>query len=267
MMPERRHPATAMLAVGLIAAVLALPGAARPVLAALGVAGREPVPVGRLLDLALSHGLIVALALVPAALVGIGLGIAVTRPHGRPLRSLADALVAASQAVPPVVVVALAFPVLGFGVAPTALALAIYCVMPVLRGTVAALEAAGTDVAEAARAMGMTPAQILREVEIPLAWPVVAQALRVALVLAIATAAVGALAGASTLGTPIIIGLQNQNEVAIFQGASATAALAFLADALVIAATRRRPPPEQAGPLANPVPAQDYGVPSPAERK
>jgi osmoprotectant transport system permease protein len=266
MMPERHHAAIAMLAVGLVATVLALPGAARPVLAALGVAGREPVPVERLLDLALSHSLIVVVALVPAAVVGIGLGVLVTRPRGRPLRPLADALVAASQAVPPIVVVALAFPVLGFGVAPTALALAIYCVMPVLRGTVAALEAAGTDVAEAARAMGMTPAQILREVEIPLAWPVVTQALRVALVLAIATAAVGALAGASTLGTPIIIGLQNQNEIAIFQGASATAALAFLADALLIATTRHRRP-AQAGPRAGPVPAQDDGVPSSRERK
>ena len=137
--------------------------------------------------------------------------------------------------------------------------------MPVLRGTAAALEAAGTDVAEAARAMGMTPAQILREVEIPLAWPVVTQALRVALVLAIATAAVGALAGARTLGT-IIIGLQNQNEIAIFQGASATAALAFLADALLIATTRHRRP-AQAGPRAGPVPAQDDGVPSSRERK
>jgi osmoprotectant transport system permease protein len=85
-------------------------------------------------------------------------------------------------------------------------------------------------------------------------------------VLAIATAAVGALAGASTLGTPIIIGLQNQNEIAIFQGASATAALAFLADALLVATTRRRRP-AQAGPLAGPVPAQDYGVRSSRERK
>ena len=66
------------------------------------------------------------------------------------------------------------------------------------------------------------------------ALPVIVEALRVALILGIATAAVGALAGASTLGTPIIIGLQNQNEVYLLQGAAATAALAFLADALVL---------------------------------
>jgi osmoprotectant transport system permease protein len=97
---------------------------------------------------------------------------------------------------------------MGFGPAPTILALAIYCVMPLLRGTVAALETAPGDAAEAARAMGLRPGQILREVELPLALPVIAESLRVALVLAVATAAVGALAGASTLGTPIIVGLQ-----------------------------------------------------------
>jgi osmoprotectant transport system permease protein len=58
----------------------------------------------------------------------------------------------------------------------------------------------------------------------------------VALILAVATAAVGALAGASTLGTPIIIGLQNQNEAYILQGAAATGALAFLADGLLLLA-------------------------------
>ena len=54
--------------------------------------------------------------------------------------------------------------------------------------------------------------------------------------LAIATAAVGALAGASTLGTPIVAGLQNQNTVPMLQGAAATAALAFLGDAALLAA-------------------------------
>ena len=254
-MQDRPQFALVMVALGLAAGLLALPGIARALVATLGSAGREAVPVERLLALALSHSVAAGLAVIPAAVVGIGLGILVTRSLGRPLRPLTDALVAASQAVPPVVVVALAFPVLGFGLAPTALALAIYCVMPVLRGTASALEAAGPDVAEAASAMGMSTAQVLREVEIPLAWPVVMEALRVALVLAIATAAVGALAGANTLGTPIIIGLQNQNEVAILQGAAATAALAFLADALLIGLAPARVWRSRPGPLAEPAPA------------
>jgi osmoprotectant transport system permease protein len=106
--------------------------------------------------------------------------------------------------------------------------------MPILRGTAAVLDAAASDLREAARAMGLTPAQILWQVELPLALPVMADAVRVAVILAIATAAVGALAGASTLGTPIIIGLQNQNEIYILQGAAATGALAFLADGILL---------------------------------
>lgn len=219
------------LVLALVFACLAAP----PVAAWLVGAGRAPFPADRLVTLALSHAGIALAALVPATLIGIALGIAVTRPGGRDLRPLTDGLVAASQAVPPVVVVALAFPVLGFGPAPTVLALVAYGLMPVLRGVVAALQAVPPPVLESARAMGMSPRQILVEVEWPLARPVAAEAVRVSLVLAIATAAVGALAGAATLGTPIILGLQNQNEVLILQGAAATASLAFLADGLFLA--------------------------------
>ncbi len=127
---------------------------------ASGIPGRKRLPPQRLISLAWSHSVIALLAVVPATVIGIGFGILVTRRAGRPLRPMADALVAASQAVPPVVVVALAFPALGFGAAPTVLALVIYCVMPILRGTAAALDSASGDVAEAARAMGMTPFQV-----------------------------------------------------------------------------------------------------------
>jgi osmoprotectant transport system permease protein len=62
----------------------------------------------------------------------------------------------------------------------------------------------------------------------------------VAVVLAVATAAVGALAGAATLGTPIVLGLQNQNQVLVVQGAAATAALAFAAEGVLLALAGRR---------------------------
>src|SRR3954452_6255150 len=231
MKADRLHSGLFMLGLAFVAALVASPLVASSGLAALGLEVKETFPVARLLDLARTHSTIAALAVLPAACIGVALGILITREAGRPLRPLTDALVAASQGVPPVVVVALAFPVLGFGTAPTVLALIIYCIMPVLRGTAAALEAARGDATEAARAMGFTPGQRLWHVELPLAVPVIAESLRVALILAVATAAVGALAGAATLGTPIIIGLQNQNELHILQGAAATAALAFLAEA------------------------------------
>jgi osmoprotectant transport system permease protein len=225
-----------MLGLAAVAGGLALPGVALSLLSILGVHLKDAFPVRRLLDLAWSHAIVAASALIPATAFGVLLGILITRPAGRSLKPFADALVAGSQAIPPVVVVALAFPVLGFGAAPTVLALVIYCVMPILRGTAGALQTTAPDVVEAARAMGLTPLQVFLQVELPLALPVIAESMRIAFVLAVATAAVGALAGASTLGTPIVIGLQNQNEVYILQGAAATGALAFLADGLLLLA-------------------------------
>jgi osmoprotectant transport system permease protein len=244
MSAERSGSGLVMLGLALAAVALASPVVASSVLRALGATPKEAFSVERILGLAQTHALIAVLSVLPAATGGLLLGILITRPAGRALKPLTDALVAGSQAIPPVVVVALAFPVLGFGTAPTVLALMIYCVMPILRGTAAALEAARGDVTDAARAMGLTDLQVLWQVELPLALPVIAEGMRVALILAVATAAVGALAGASTLGTPIIIGLQNQNEVYILQGAAATAALAFLTDGmllLALAGFRRRP--------------------------
>lgn len=232
-MRGRAVAALGTLAAALVCAVVASPQVASALLA--GPTAKSAYAAERLLTLALSHAGIALAALVPAALIGVAAGVAVTRPSGKPLRGTVDMLVAGSQAVPPVVVVALAFPVLGFGAAPTVLALLVYCLMPVLRGTVGALETGDRDAAQAALAMGMTPRQVLWEVELPLALPAIASGLRVALALAVATAAVGALAGANTLGTPIIVGLQNQNEVYILQGAAATASLAFAADALLLA--------------------------------
>jgi osmoprotectant transport system permease protein len=190
--------------------------------------------------LAASHAQLAALAIIPAAAIGVGLGVLATRPWGASLRPVIDQLAAIAQAVPPVVVVALAFPALGFGAAPTILALILYALMPILRSTIGAVESTSPDVRAAAHAMGLTSVQILREVEWPLARPVILDGLRVALVLSIATAAVGALAGAETLGTPIIIGLQNQNELYLLQGAAATAALAFLAEGGLLFAARGR---------------------------
>jgi osmoprotectant transport system permease protein len=220
------------VAAALMLSALADERIASGVVAALGGSVKAGVPTDRLLDLALRHAALALVSVCFAGTAGLALAILVTRSIGAPLRPLVDTLVAALQAVPPVVVVALAFPALGFGAAPTLLALTFYCVMPILRGSVAALDATPAEVKEAARAMGFTRWQLVCQVELPLALPLIAEAVRLALVLAVATAAVGALAGAATLGTPIISGLQNQNELQILQGATATAALAFAAEAI-----------------------------------
>lgn len=188
--------------------------------------------------LTLSHGWLVVASLVPAAVIGIGLGVAATRPGARELRVIADALVGFAQAVPPVAVIAIAVPVVGFGVAPSLIALVCYATLPVLRATTGALATVPRDVMDAARGSGMTPRQILFQVELPLAAPPILAGLRVAAVLAVATAAVGAVAGANCLGTPIIAGLVNGNPAWVIQGAVLTGLMAFAVDGLLGALAR-----------------------------
>jgi osmoprotectant transport system permease protein len=183
--------------------------------------------------LALTHAALVALSLAPAAAIGIGLGIAATRPGAREAGAVADALVGFAQAVPPVAVIAIAVPMVGFGAAPAVLALICYATLPVLRATAGGLTTVPGEVLEAARGAGMTPRQVLWQVELPLAAEPILAGLRVAAVLAVATAAVGAVAGARCLGTPIIAGLVNGNPAWVIQGALLTGLLAFAVDGLL----------------------------------
>ncbi|MCR4400530.1 MAG: ABC transporter permease, partial [Syntrophomonadaceae bacterium] len=106
-----------------------------------------------------------------------------------------DDLAAVGQTLPPVAVLALAVPVLGFGARPAVLALFLYSVLPILRNTVAGLEAVAPDLVETASALGMTPWQTLRQVELPLALPLIASGLRTSVVINIGTATVGAAIG------------------------------------------------------------------------
>lgn len=188
---------------------------------------------GSFAALALTHALLVAFSLLPAAAIGLGLGIAATRPGAGEVRLVADALLGFAQAVPPVAVIAIAVPVVGFGAAPALIALVCYATLPVLRATAGALATVPADVLDAARGAGMTPRQVLWQVELPLAAPPILAGLRVAAVLAVATAAVGAVAGARCLGTPIIAGLVNGNPAWVVQGAVLTGLMAFAVDGLL----------------------------------
>jgi len=230
-------------ALGPLALGLALAGASHPAFAGLIGASGRPLTVGHMSELALNHLTLAATGLTLVAALGIGLGLIATRVGFAGFRTSIDTLAAFAQAVPPVVVVALALPVLGFGGPPTLLALTAYGIMPTLRGTVGALDAVTAEARESAQAIGLTPAQILIHIELPLAAAGLVDTLRTALILAVSVTAVGALAGASTLGTPIVAGLQNQNIAAMLQGALATAALAFLGDALLLAIGARLRPP------------------------
>ena len=134
-------------------------------------------------------------------------------------------------------------PALGF--LPALLALALYAVLPILRGGVTGLAGLDPAVREAADAVGMTPAQKLRWVEAPLVAPYVMAGIRTAAVWTIGAATLATTIGQTSLGDPIFAGLQTQNWVTVLAGCIAAAALAITADGMLALVERgiatRRP--------------------------
>uniref|UniRef100_UPI00356681A3 ABC transporter permease n=2 Tax=unclassified Pseudomonas TaxID=196821 RepID=UPI00356681A3 len=184
------------------------------------------------IDLLGSHVLLVALAAGVSSLVGVGAAIMVTRRWGADFLPLVSQVASIGQTIPPVAVLALAVPALGFGSGPTLFALMLYGLLPILRNSLAGLRGIDPAVLEAARGMGMAPLQVLWQVELPLALNVILAGIRTSVTINIATAAIGSTIGASTLGDPVISGLVIGNTAFILQGAILIGLLAVAVDSL-----------------------------------
>ena len=220
----------AWAALALVVLVLALP-ASEPLFATLFPALERPVyrqePFAQLLW---QHCALVGASSLVAVMVGSLAGIWVTRPAGQAFKPMVDALAAMGQTFPPVAVLAVAVPLVGFGELPALIALALYGVLPVLRGTVAGLQAVPEPMQQAARGLGMTPWQALWQLQVPLALPVWLAGVRSSVIINIGTAAIASTVGAKTLGSPIIVGLSGFNTAYILQGALLVGLLAVVTD-------------------------------------
>jgi osmoprotectant transport system permease protein len=181
-------------------------------------------------DLVVEHGVLVLVASGLATLLGFTTGIAVTRSWGRDFLPAVSALASMGQTFPPVAVLAIAVPVVGFGFKPTIVALFLYALLPIVRNTITGIDSVASDVLETARGMGMTPFQVLRSVEIPLAMPVILAGIRISTVINIGTATLGATIGAGGLGKPIIAGLIVDNPAFILEGAILVGLFAIIVD-------------------------------------
>ena len=185
----------------------------------------------KVVRLTLDHMALVGLSSLAAILLGCGAAIAVTRPWGREFRGLLETVATMGQTFPPVAVLALAVPVMGFGAEPALIALTLYALLPVVENTVAGLDGVSPAVLESARGLGMGPTEVLFKVELPLAAPVILAGVRTAVIINVGTAAIASTVGAKTLGLPIIVGLNGSNQAYVIQGALIVAALAVVIDA------------------------------------
>jgi osmoprotectant transport system permease protein len=183
---------------------------------------------GSLLSLTLSHLRMVAIATAAATFVALALAILVTRPFGAEFLPLSRSLVNICQTFPPVAVLALAVPAVGFGEKPTLIALFLYGLLPIFENALTGLTTLPAAVVEAAKGVGMTGWQRLAKVELPLALPVILAGIRLSVVISLATATIGSTVAAKTLGEVIIAGLLSNNLAFVLQGGVIVAVLAVL---------------------------------------
>ncbi len=190
-------------------------------------------PTATVGELVIQHLEVVGISSALTIAIGVPLGIWVTRASGKDFREIVAAGVDFGQTFPPIAVLALMMPLLGFGFAPAIVALSLYGLFPVVSNTVAGLDAVPASVLDAARGMGMGRWRMLRAVEIPLASRVMMGGVRTSVIVNIGTATVAAATGAGGLGSPIFSGINLQNGAFVLEGAVAAALLAVIADAVL----------------------------------
>lgn len=187
-----------------------------------------------LLSLSLSHLALVAVASMAAAVVAITLAVLVTRPFGAAFLPLSRTITNMGQTFPPVAVLALAVPSLGFGTGPTLVALFLYGLLPIFENAITGLSTLPPATMEAARGIGLSRRQRLFQVELPLALPLILTGIRLSVVIALGTATIGSTVAARTLGEVIIAGLLTNNTAYVLQGGLIVGLFAVLIyDALV----------------------------------
>ena len=179
----------------------------------------------------LEHLLLVAVSIGIATLVGIPLGILITRKTNlrQPVLAIANIL----QTIPSLALFGLLIPVPvigGIGTNPAIFALILYSLLPIIRNTYTGITGVDPAIREGGRGMGMTDRQLLLQVEIPIAMGVILAGVRVATVIDIGIATIASAIGAGGLGDLIFRGISAVNNQLILAGAIPAAVIALLAD-------------------------------------
>jgi osmoprotectant transport system permease protein len=185
------------------------------------------------------HLALVGSSLLGAIGVGVGVGLLIRRSRAAELVTRAMGLL---QTIPGIALLAFMLPALGIGVAPAIAALFLYSLYPIVRNTVTGLRDADRGAVEAAEALGMTASQVLRQVRLPLAMPVIMAGVRTAAVINVGTATLAAFVGGGGLGDPIVAGLALADTRMVLSGAIPAAVLAILVDQVLLVAERRLTP-------------------------
>jgi osmoprotectant transport system permease protein len=177
------------------------------------------------------HVMLVGASTLAAILAGVPIGIlAARRPRlGAPIVWIANVV----QTIPSLAMFGFLLPlplIGGLGARVAIFVLILYALLPIVRTTTAGLRSIDPVLLEAGTAMGMTPGQLMREVELPLALPSIVAGIRVAAVIGVGTATIAAAVGAGGLGEYIFRGLSMVDSTVILAGAVPSAVLALAID-------------------------------------
>jgi osmoprotectant transport system permease protein len=180
------------------------------------------------------HIVIVAIAVAAAIVIGVPLGIWCTRhtAAGRVALRIVDII----QTIPSLALFGFLIPIPfigGIGARTAIVALTLYSLLPIVRNTLVGIRGIDRNVREAGVAMGLTPRQLLYDVELPLAMPSIVGGIRIATVIAIGVATIAAAIGGGGLGDLIFRGVAMVNTQLILKGAVPAALLAIVADVVL----------------------------------
>jgi osmoprotectant transport system permease protein len=184
-----------------------------------------------ILRLTSEHLVLVLISILIAILIGVPVGITMTRKPAwaKPILAFANVI----QTVPSLALFGflISIPVLGgIGATTAIIALVLYSLLPIIRGTFTGITGVDPAIREAGRGMGLTDLQLLTHVEVPLALPVIFSGIRVAAVIGVGVATIAAAIGAGGLGMFIFRGVSMVDNRVILAGAIPAAVLALGAD-------------------------------------
>ncbi|MBC7746031.1 MAG: ABC transporter permease, partial [Flavobacterium sp.] len=185
----------------------------------------------KLAEQTLTHIGLTFISLLIAILIGIPLGILISRK----LKIAGSILAIAGilQTIPSIALLGVMIPFLGIGPKPAIVALFLYALLPIIRNTYTGIREVNSSVTDAAKGMGMSNFQVLIKVELPLAMPVMLAGIRTATVINVGVATLAAYIAAGGLGEFIFGGIALNNANMILAGAIPAALLAILFDFLL----------------------------------
>lgn len=186
--------------------------------------------LSRLTLTTLQHLTLVVISLIAAIVVSVPLGIIAYKVPKAENSILG--IIGIIQTLPSMALLVFMIPLLGLGILPAIVALFLYSLLPIVRGTYSGLKQIPEPLRESAEVLGLTPKRRLLQIELPLASPSIMSGIKTAAVINIGTATIGALIGAGGYGQPILTGIRLADVALILQGAIPAAVMALLVQTL-----------------------------------